>query len=123
MIRLSLIGAALALIWAGPALAQTSSVKGFEPQVEDPVSYPDFPGREEAVGFCAACHAFRLVAQQGMTRDQWDSSLTWMTDRHGMPKLEPADRDLILGYLVRAFPPHAPVGGRAGWRSPFQPTP
>jgi len=94
-----------------------TAAAGFEPEAEDIATFPDFPGRDETFGFCAACHAFRLVAVQGMTRDQWDSSLTWMTDRHAMPELEPADRTIILDYLAKAFPPKAP----AGWRNPFLP--
>lgn len=101
---------AVALVTAGAAVAS-----------DDPTDYPDFPGRDETVGFCAACHTFRLVASQGMTREQWQASFTWMTDRHAMPELEPADRDVILDYLAKAFPPRAPAGGRGGWRNPFQP--
>jgi len=93
----------------------------FQPAAEDPTAFPDFPGRDETVGFCAACHAFRLVASQGMSREQWQSSLAWMTDKHAMPELDPADRDVILDYLARAFPPKAPAAGRGGWRNPFQP--
>jgi hypothetical protein len=104
---------ALGLALFGPLAAQ-------EP--EDINAFPDFPGREESFGFCAACHAFRLVAQQGLTREQWLASFTWMTERHAMPELEVADRDVILDYLAKAFPPRAPaIGGRAGWRNPFLP--
>jgi len=107
---------AAGLVAATPGLSQGPPT-GFETQVEDPNAYPVFPGRDEAFGFCSACHAFRLVASQGMTREQWASSLTWMTERHAMPVLDPADRDVILDYLAKAFPPKAP----AGWRSPFAP--
>lgn len=100
-------------------VALGSPAAGQEP--EDINAFPDFPGREESFGFCAACHGFRLVAQQGMTREQWVASFPWMIERHAMPELDPADRDVILDYLAKAFPPRAPAGGRAGWRDPFQP--
>lgn len=106
---------------ASPAVPQRPPAATFEAQAEDPESFPDLPGRDEAFGFCAACHAFRLVASQGMTRDQWIVSLNWMTERHGMPVLEPADRKVVLDYLEKAFPPKAPDSGRGGWRSPFAP--
>jgi hypothetical protein len=84
-------------------------------------AFPDFPGRDEAFAYCAACHAFRLVANQRMSRPQWEAALAWMSEKHAMPPLEPADRDVILGYLAKAFAPAEAPGGRAGWRNPFQP--
>jgi cytochrome c5 len=118
-IRAALLAGCVAA--TGPAIAQRPPAAAFEPAAEDPAAFPDVPGRDEAFGFCAACHAFRLVAAQGMTREQWDASLTWMTDRHAMPELDAADRGVILDYLARAFPPRAPAAGRAGWRNPFLP--
>ena len=113
-----LLGAALlgAALLAAPASAQTVAPS-------NPADYPDAPGREEAVTFCGACHSFRLVAAQGMTRAQWDESLQWMVRRHNMPELDKEDLDVILGYLEKAFPPKAPAGGagRPGWTSPFAP--
>jgi hypothetical protein len=111
VIRLALaLGAALA---AAPVQAQ-----GVAPS--DPADYPDAPGREEAVAFCGACHSFRIVAQQRLTRAQWDESMKWMVQRHNMPELDKEDMDLILGYIEKAFPA-APAGGRPGWRTPFAP--
>jgi hypothetical protein len=40
-----------------------------------------------------------------------------MTTRHGMPKLEANDRQLVLDYLEQTYPPRAPAGG--GWQNPF----
>lgn len=103
------------------AIVVLAAATAFQPETEDPAAFPDFPGRDETFGFCAACHAFRLVAAQGMSRDQWQASLVWMTDRHAMPELEPAERDVILDYLAKAFPAKPPAGGRGLWRNPFQP--
>jgi hypothetical protein len=89
--------------------------------VDDPAAYPDHPGREETVGLCTACHGFRIVAAQGMTREQWDGSLNWMTERHGMPAVEGDERRVLLDYLEKAFPPKAPASGRGTWKSPFTP--
>jgi hypothetical protein len=75
---------------------------------------PDGPGREETANLCAACHSGRLVSQQGLTRARWEEVLEIMTVRHRMPKLEGEERELILGYLVKAFPPR----GR-GYDNPF----
>lgn len=105
---------AILLLLAGPAWGQTVAPS-------DPADYPDAPGREEAVQFCGACHSMRIVAQQGMTRGQWDESLKWMVVRHNMPQLDPEDLDPILDYLAKAFPPKATGGGRPGWSNPFAP--
>lgn len=102
-------------------LAGSVQAQNFQPRDEDETAYPDHPGRTETFGFCASCHGFRIVAAQSMTRPQWEESFTWMTQRHNMPVLDPADLDVILGYLAKAFPPKAPAAGRPGWRNPFGP--
>jgi len=103
------------------AAAQTAPAATFQPREDADTNYPDHPGREETYGFCTACHGFRIVAAQGMTREQWDGSLIWMTQRHNMPPIDGSERDLILDYLAKAFPPKAPAASRPGWRNPFGP--
>jgi hypothetical protein len=98
------------------AATGTAQQKGFEPRQEEPEEFPDFPGREDTFYFCVACHNFKLVAQQGMSRHRWDSTLDLMTERHGMQKLAGKDREAILDYLEKAFPEtEAP----SGWQNPF----
>ena len=92
----------------------------FAPAAERPEDLPDAPGREETFYACTACHNFKLVAAQGMTRAQWDDSLTWMTTRHNMAELRGAERDLILDYLEKHYPPKTPARA-GGWRNPFAP--
>ena len=121
--RLRIATLALLLSLPGPAAAQpapesarpSAPISVFQPRDETEFDYPDHPGRGLAFGFCASCHGFRIVAAQGMTREQWDSSLAWMTERHNMPAIETADRLPILDYLATAFPPKEPTGGRPGW--------
>ncbi len=74
-------------------------------------------GREDTFYACTACHGFKLVAQQGQTRRQWDDTLDWMTERHKMPPPRDADRKVILDYLEAAFPPRT---APRGWQNPFQ---
>jgi hypothetical protein len=83
---------------------------------ETPEQFPDFLHREETFYFCSACHNFALSGRQGMSEARWDSTLTWMTERHGMPNLTGDDRQRILSYLTQAFPERA----APGWRNPFQ---
>jgi hypothetical protein len=108
------LGAGLVL---APAFAQSPS---FTPREEAPEQFPDGPGREDTFNACTACHNFKLVAAQGMNRRQWEDSLAWMTERHGMPRLEGGERERVLTYLETAFPPRAPAN-RGGWQNPFQP--
>jgi hypothetical protein len=105
----------LAALAGTPVHAQTN----FAPSDENVENLPPGPGREETFGLCSACHAFRLVSNQGQSRAQWDDILTLMTNRHGMPELEGADRDLILNYLAQHYPSRAPARGGGGFRNPF----
>ena len=92
----------------------------FAPTAERADDLPEAPGREETFYACTACHNFKLVAAQGLTRTQWDDSLTWMTTRHNMPEIRGAERELILDYLAQHYPPKAPSRA-GGWRNPFAP--
>ncbi|WP_156795645.1 hypothetical protein [Bradyrhizobium icense] len=102
------------VLWIVPAMAQT----GFTPRDESPEEFPAGPGRDETFYTCTACHGFHLVAQQGMTRAQWEDSIDLMIRRHNMPPLDDKDREKVLSYLASAYPPRAPAG-RGGWVNPF----
>lgn len=98
-------------------ISAAGAQQSFTPREEEPEEFPDAPGREETFYFCTACHNFKLVAQQGMSRMRWDGTLDFMTERHGMPKLEGKDRESILDYLAQAFPESTDSG--RGWQNPF----
>jgi mono/diheme cytochrome c family protein len=108
------LGSALLFAVAVSAFAQP---KEFTPREETPEEFPAGPGREETFYTCTACHGFKLVAQQGMSRQRWDDTLNWMTEKQGMPALEGNDRKLVLDYLETAFPPSVPAG--RGAPNPF----
>jgi len=111
--RLCLLLAVLVLPFAHPAAAQQQ----FTPRDEAPESFPDRPGRDDTFYACTACHNFKLVAAQGLSRAGWDDSIALMVQRHGMPALDDKDKKVVLDYLETAFPPRAPAGG--GWQNPF----
>jgi hypothetical protein len=119
LVGASVLQGAAAQTPAPPASGQTSQ-NAFTPGAESPDDLPQAPGREETFYACTACHNFKLVAAQGMTRAQWDDSLTWMTTRHNMAEIQGADRDLILDYLEKHYPPRAPSRA-GGWKNPFAP--
>ena len=114
--RLAALTLLAVLVAMGLASAQVPST--FAPREEAPEDYPANAGREETFYACTACHNFKLVAAQGMTRRQWDETLDWMTQKHRMPALEGNDRKLVLDYLEATFPPRAPAQQR-GWQNPF----
>jgi len=102
-------------ISATDGAAQSKRVRPVE---EGPEQYPAHPNRDDAFYFCTACHSFKIVAAQGMSRERWDESLTWMVDRHNMPQVQGEDRKKILDYLASAFPERTE---RGGWKNPFAP--
>jgi hypothetical protein len=102
------------LLWMAPATAQST----FAPRDESPEDFPAGEGRDETFYACTACHGFKLVAQQGMTRAQWDDSINLMIRRHNMPDLDDKDRAVLLGYLEATYPPRQPAA-RGGWQNPF----
>ena len=110
------VGFALAaLILPGAVPAQQ-----FVPRTESPEEFPAGPGRDDTFYACTACHNFKLVAAQGLSRRGWEESLQFMYDKHKMPVLPPKEREIVLNYLEATFPPRAPAG-RGGWQNPFTP--
>ena len=109
------VAAMAGLLWMAPATAQST----FTPRDESPEEFAEGSGRDQTFYTCTACHGFKLVAQQGMTRAQWDDSISLMIRRHNMPALDDKDRAAVLSYLEAAYPPRAPAAGRGGWQNPF----
>ena len=107
---------AIALLFFLGAIANAQT---FTPRDESPEEFPAGAGRDETFYACTACHNFKLIAQQGLSRGQWDETLTFMTRRHNMPEIAGKDRDLILSYLEKTYPPRTQRPG--GWRNPFAP--
>ncbi|RDV04197.1 hypothetical protein [Undibacter mobilis] len=99
------------------AVSVVAQPKTFTPRDESPEEFVAAPGRDETFYACTACHNFKLVAQQGMNRRQWEDILVVMRDRHGMPELDAKDREIVLSYLEAAYPQREQE--RGGWQNPF----
>jgi len=112
MVRLAI--AIAGLLFVAPAVAQT-----FTPRDESPEEFAAGPGRDETFYACTACHGFKLVAAQGLSRAGWEDSINLMIRRHNMPPLDDKDRAVVLGYLEAAYPPRTPAGRGGGWQNPF----
>ncbi len=58
--------------------------------------------------YCTVCHSERIVAQQGLTREDWLETLEYMVDEHGMAPLEAPYLDQVLDYLSTHYGPDRP---------------
>jgi hypothetical protein len=115
---LMLVSAACSLLLALETMAVAQDKPAtFTPSEEIPGDYPEGAGREETFYACTACHGFKIIAQQGMVRRQWDETLDTMFEKHNMPELDGKAREIILDYLESTFPPRAT--GKPGWQNPF----
>ena len=100
------------LLGAGAGLAQTT----FTPRDETPEEFATGAGRDEAFYACTACHNFKLVAAQGLSRAGWEESINLMIRRHNMPPLDGKDREVALEQIskqpIRRAPRRAGADGR-----------
>jgi hypothetical protein len=104
--------ASLVLALTGLALARAVAAQAVE---EDPSMLPEGPYRDEVFHLCTGCHSSRLIRNQALSRERWDETLTWMSERHGMPELQGKEREQVLDYLAA----HLGPAGEAPKRSPF----
>ena len=65
-------------------------------------------GAEETHAYCTACHSERIVAQQGLTRADWEEVLEQMVEENGMDPVEEPDLGRILAYLATHYGPGRP---------------
>jgi len=64
-----ILAGALALGFAALAGARAQT-PAYDPRQENIEELPPGHGREETFGLCTACHGFKLVSSQGMSRAQ-----------------------------------------------------
>ncbi len=72
------------------------------PVFSDDSQYQRLPpgkGRDQVLENCTACHSATIILQNHMSMKQWDQTLTWMQEKHGLLDLEPKLRKTILQYL------------------------
>lgn len=105
----SLFAAALLLGGAAisPMLVRAQTQAEAEP--EEPTVFPDGENRDEIFYICTACHSSAIVRAQGHSRERWAEVLASMTEKHGMIAPEGEEREVMLNYLAKAFPPRGRV--------------
>ena len=78
------------------AACAAAPTHAFTPRDESPEEFAAGAGRDETFYACTACHNFKLVAAQGLSRAGWEDSLNLMVRRHNMPPLDDKDRAVVL---------------------------
>lgn len=68
----------------------------------------DEEGAEETYAYCTACHSERIVAQQGLTRADWEELLEQMVEEHGMNPIKESALGRVLAYLATHYGPDRP---------------
>ena len=58
--------------------------------------------------YCTVCHSERIVAQQGLTREDWVETLEYMVEEHGMAPIAAPDFDRVVEYLSTHYGPDRP---------------
>ena len=106
-----------ALLLILPALDAGAQSRRERPPEETPEQYPAGAHRDDTFYFCTACHGFKIVAQQGMSRERWNETFDFMVKRHNMVDVQGDQRDQMLDYLTAAFPERRAPGG---WKNPFE---
>ncbi len=61
------------------------------------------PGVETTFYSCTACHSEMIIAQQGLSRANWDDLLDWMIEEQGMNEPDAQERTEILDYLAEHY--------------------
>ena len=78
------------------------------PEPEDLGVMVAAPGASETFDACTPCHSERIVAQQGLTREQWDELFDWMVAEQEMEPITGNARAVILDYLAEHYGPDRP---------------
>lgn len=61
------------------------------------------PGVEATYYACTACHSEMIVAQQGLSRADWEELFEWMVEEQGMDEIEEPELTEILDYLAAHY--------------------
>jgi virginiamycin B lyase len=69
---------------------------------------PEGPGKELVEAVCTECHTLERVAAKRATKAEWQDKVLEMLQED--PDVTQQERDRIVEYLAKAFPPKA--GGK-----------
>lgn len=66
----------------------------------------DGEGLMTVVNNCTNCHSAKLVTQNRMTKDRWNTTIKWMQETQNLWELG-RNQEVIVNYLVSNYPPIA----------------
>ncbi len=64
----------------------------------------DAEGLMMVVGNCTACHSSKIILQNRMDTEGWNSTIKWMQETQNLWELGKS-QDIIVNYLVTNYPP------------------
>jgi cytochrome c5 len=76
-------------------------------QSPPPPALPEGPGKELVEAVCTACHTLERVVAKRATKAEWQDKVLEMLQED--PDITQQERDQIVEYLAKAFPPKASV--------------
>lgn len=102
IVRFGILALPLAVILAAAAPAAVK-IYVLPDDLED-LTLPTGEGSEVAVANCAACHSLDYIRSQprGKGAQFWKDEVHKMVAVYGAP-IEPADADIIAGYLTKTY--------------------
>ena len=68
-----------------------------------PPALPEGPGKELVEAVCTACHTLERVVAKRATKAEWQDKVLEMLQED--PDITQQERDQIVEYLAKAFPP------------------
>ena len=68
-----------------------------------PPALPEEPGKELVEAVCTACHTLERVVAKRATKAEWQDKVLEMLQED--PDITQQERDQIVDYLAKAFPP------------------
>ena len=74
--------------------------------------FVDAEGMMTVVRNCTACHSSKLILQNRMNADRWNSTIKWMQQTQNLPDLG-KNQEIIVNYLATNYPP-VDTGRRPG---------
>ena len=72
---------------------------------QSPPVLPEGPGKELVEAVCTACHSLDRVVAKRATKAEWQDKVLEMLQED--PDITQQERDRIVEYLAKAFPPKA----------------
>jgi virginiamycin B lyase len=78
---------------------------------QSPPALPEGPGKELVEAVCTACHTLERVVAKRATKAEWQDKVLEMLQED--PDVTQQERERIVEYLAKNFPPKANIQVRA----------